>query len=285
MNIIDGKDIAQKVFLRLKNEISSRKLIPGLAFVLVGNHSASETYVRMKKKKCEEIGIVSTILNLSQEITEEALLHEIRKLNEDKNIHGMIVQQPLPPHIDPQKVQLAMDPTKDVDGFHPVNVGKLLLGDTSGFPSCTPFGVIQLLEAYNIQTAGKHVVIIGRSNIVGKPLAALLLQRGKFADATVTVVHSKTKGIEEHSKKADILIAALGSPLFVKAHMVKENAVVIDVGINRIDIEGKPTIVGDVDFDEVAKKCSYITPVPGGVGPMTIAMLLSNTVESCLRHN
>jgi methylenetetrahydrofolate dehydrogenase (NADP+)/methenyltetrahydrofolate cyclohydrolase len=285
MNIIDGKAIADKVFLRLKERIQTDQITPGLAFLLVGTHNASETYVRMKKKKCEEIGMTSTVLNLPEAITEEALLEEISNLNHDKKIHGMIVQQPLPPHIDPQKVQMAMDPRKDVDGFHPLNVGKLLLGDPSGFPSCTPFGIIHLLEAYNIQTAGKHIVIIGRSNIVGKPLAALLLQRGRFADATVTVVHSKTSKIKEHCQRADILIAALGNPLFVKADMVKENAVVIDVGINRIDIKGKVSVVGDVDFHNVKEKCSYITPVPGGVGPMTIAMLLSNTVESCLRHN
>ncbi|MBM3201727.1 MAG: bifunctional 5,10-methylenetetrahydrofolate dehydrogenase/5,10-methenyltetrahydrofolate cyclohydrolase [Chlamydiae bacterium] len=283
MNIIDGKRVAESTLRNLKNQIEHHKIHPGLCFILVGNHSASQAYVKMKKKRCEEIGIDSTVLNLPEATTEEDLLSQIALLNENKKIHGIIVQEPLPAHIDPKAVHLALDPSKDVDGFHPINVGKLLMGDITGFPSCTPYGIIKLLEAYNIQTSGKHVVVIGRSNIVGKPLAALLLQKGAFADATLTVVHSKTKNIEEHCKRADILIAALGSPHFVKASMVKEDSVVIDVGINRIEKNGETTIVGDVDFENVAEKCSYITPVPGGVGPMTIAMLLTNTVESALR--
>lgn len=283
MTTIDGKQVAEKIFLELKETIEKQQLRPGLVFILVGQHAPSEAYVKMKKKKCEEIGIISTILRLPEEIEEKELLQEIEKCNQDPAVHGIIVQEPLPRHINPEQVHLALSYQKDVDGFHPINVGKLLMGDPTGFPSCTPFGIIKLLEAYNIQTQGKHVVIIGRSNIVGKPLAALLLQKGPFADATLTIVHSKTKDIEEHCKRADILIAALGSPHFVKASMVKPGASVIDVGINRIEVNGKPSIVGDVDFEAVKGLCSYITPVPGGVGPMTIAMLLANTVKSAAR--
>lgn len=283
MIIIDGKEVAKTIRTALRKKIEAAGITPGLAFVLIGDDPGSKAYVRMKKKGCLEVGIASYSIDLPADVSEQALLDKVRELNNDPSIHGIIVQQPLPKHINTEMITLAIDPAKDVDGFHPTNMGKVLIGDSSGFVPCTPAGIIQLLKAYDISTSGQRVVVIGRSNIVGKPLAALFLQRGPFADATVTVVHSKTKNLPSISAEADILIAALGSPHFVKASMVKENAVVIDVGINRIEREGKTALVGDIDFDDVSPKCSYITPVPGGVGPMTIAMLLSNTVDGCLR--
>lgn len=278
---IDGKQIAKKIEENLQTaieKIKGRK--PALAFVLVGSDPASMTYIKMKKKKCEEIGILSLDLELSENVTEEILLEKIAELNDDPIIDGILVQLPLPKHIHANKILESIDPSKDVDGFHPVNMGKLLLGEKGGFIPCTPYGVFILLSHANIDPAGKHVVILGRSNIVGKPLAALLMQKEKGANATVTIAHSQTKNLEELCASADILIAAIGNPQFVKANMVKEGAIVIDVGINRVD--GK--LVGDVDFEAVAPKCSQITPVPRGVGPMTIAMLLSNTLLSYQRR-
>lgn len=277
MKLIDGKQIAKEIREDLKariNKISGRK--PGLAFILIGEDPASEAYVKMKKKGCQEIGIHSEILKLPANVTEGALLKELERLNKDPNIDGILVQQPFPKHISTSKIVEATDPAKDVDGFHPINIGKLLLGEPGGFAACTPLGIAKLLEKCGAQVEGKHVVIVGRSNIVGKPLAAILVQKAKHCNATVTIAHSGTKNLAEICKSGDILVAAVGNPLFIKAEMVKKGAVVIDVGINRTD-QG---IVGDVDFESVKEIASMITPVPGGVGPMTIAMLLSNTYES-----
>lgn len=279
--IIDGRQVASEIEANLKKAISSlqgRK--PALAFILVGEHPASMAYVRMKKKKCIETGILSKDIELPETVSEEELLTQIKELNQDEAIDGILVQLPLPLHIHSQKVLQTIDPTKDIDGFHPLNMGKLLLGDNSGFFSCTPYGITILLKHAGVVTKGKHVVIIGRSNIVGKPLAALLMQKREGANASVTIVHSASENLKEICKSADILIAAIGSPHFVKKDMVKDGAVVIDVGINKLD--GK--LVGDVDFENVAPKCSAITTVPGGVGPMTIAMLLSNTLLSYQRR-
>lgn len=276
--IIDGQKIARSILNELKNEIkSSQGRPPGLAFVLIGDDPASKSYVRMKKKRCEEVGILSHILSFPHDILEEELLQKIADLNRDSKIDGILVQQPFPRHISVEKVISFTDPTKDVDGFHPLNLGKLLTSDPTGFVSCTPLGIKMLLEKSEIKTEGRHVVIVGRSQIVGKPLAALLMQKGPYADATVTVAHSKTPSLSAITKEADILIAALGRPQSITKEMVKEGSVVVDVGINRLK---NGTLVGDVDFDSVSKIASAITPVPGGVGPMTIAMLLSNTWKS-----
>lgn len=278
--MIDGKALSGKIKKDLKEKISKLKdKKPGLSFILVGFDEASQSYVKMKKKACSEIGFHSEVHQLDESISEKELLSLIHKCNKDSKIHGILVQQPLPSHIDTSKVTEAIDPKKDVDGFHPINIGKLLLGQKDGFFPCTPYGILKLLEEAKIETASKHVVILGRSNIVGKPLAALLMQKEHYGNATVTVAHSKTKDLKQLCKTADILIAAIGKPHFVTADMVKENAIVIDVGINR----QKNKIVGDVDFESVSKKCAKITPVPGGVGPMTIAMLLQNTYESFLK--
>ncbi len=275
--IIDGRAVASEIRLKLKDKIaqlSGRR--PGLAFILIGNDEASKAYVRMKKKGCEEVGITSHVLHLSEKISERELLAEIDHLNSSENIDGILVQQPLPKQIHTDKIVEAIDPKKDVDGFHPLNIGKLLLGHTDGLVPCTPLGIIKLLRAYKIQTDGKEVVIVGRSNIVGKPLAALLCQKQPWANSTVTLAHSHTENLAEVTKRADILITALGSPGSITAGMVKDGAVVIDVGINRT----MNTLIGDVAFAEVIEKASLITPVPGGVGPMTIAMLLSNTLKA-----
>lgn len=277
MKLIDGKRIAQEIRDELKKEIDlleGRK--PGLAFILVGEDPASQAYVRMKKKGCLETGIHSETLELPASVSEEVLLGHIKALNEDEKIDGILVQQPLPSHISESKVVQAVIPEKDVDGFHPMNIGKLLLGEEGGFAACTPLGVMQLLERSNIDPTGKHVVIVGRSNIVGKPLAALLVQKKPYANATVTLAHSRTENLAEVCLAADILVAAIGKAHFIQSNMVKPGAVVIDVGINRVDKK----LVGDVDFEAIKEKCSAITPVPGGVGPMTIAMLLSNTYLS-----
>ena len=284
--LIDGKytsdkikkDISQKV----KEIVAAGGKCPHLAAILVGNDGASQTYVGHKERACKEVGFESTVLRFDDNITEQELLDVIKKLNDDKNIDGMIVQLPLPKHIDEQKIIEAIDPSKDVDGFHPANVGKMVLELPTLLPA-TPAGIVRLLEEYNIETQGKNCVIIGRSNIVGRPLANLLSQKGKFADCTVTVCHSKTKNLSDFTRNADIIIAALGSPEFLKADMIKDGAVIIDVGITRVADPSKKTgyrLVGDTDFDNVAPKCSYITPVPGGVGPMTIVSLLSNTLQS-----
>ncbi|WP_194847460.1 bifunctional methylenetetrahydrofolate dehydrogenase/methenyltetrahydrofolate cyclohydrolase FolD [Candidatus Neptunochlamydia vexilliferae] len=277
MQLIDGKKIAKEIQKHLKQEIvqiDGRK--PGLAFILIGEDLPSQTYVAMKKKGCQQIGIHSEVLSLPGDITQEGLIGEIDRLNRADHIDGILVQQPFPKQIDTAAIIEAIDPNKDVDGFHPINIGKLLLGVSGGFAACTPLGIVTLLEKSKIDTAGKHVVIVGRSNIVGKPLAALLMQKKQGANATVTIAHSGTQNLQELCREADILVAALGSPHFITADRVKKGAVVIDVGINRTD----KGLVGDVDFNNVKQVASAITPVPGGVGPMTIAMLLANTYES-----
>jgi methylenetetrahydrofolate dehydrogenase (NADP+)/methenyltetrahydrofolate cyclohydrolase len=278
LKIIDGKAISAKLKEELKDEVEKLKevgIIPGLAVIIVGNDPASKTYVNSKEKNAEKLGLYSVKHQLDEKVSEEQLLKLIDDLNNDSKIHGILVQLPLPNHIDSKKVLNKISIEKDVDGFHPENVGKMIVGDKAFLP-CTPNGVIKILEYENVEITGKHAVIIGRSNIVGKPMAALLLER----NATVTVCHSKTKNLSEIVNLADIVVAAVGRPNFVKADMVKEGAVVIDVGINRVD--GK--LIGDVDFDSVKEKASLITPVPGGVGPMTIAMLMYNTIESAKRR-
>ena len=273
MKILDGKAVSLKVKESVKvraDELKKFGVEPTLAVVLVGEDKASQTYVRAKEKACNEYGIKSVAHRLSENTTQNELLALINVLNLDDSIHGILVQLPLPKHIDTNVVLAAIDPRKDIDGFHAVNVGKLVSG-LDGFVPCTPLGVMEILKEYGIDVAGLNAVVIGRSNIVGKPMANLLLN----ASATVTVTHSKTKNLKEICKNADLIVAAIGKPFFLKADMVKDGAVVVDVGINRLD-DGR--LVGDVDFDEVAPKCSYITPVPGGVGPMTIAMLLNNTI-------
>ena len=273
MKILDGKAVSLKVKESVKvraDELKKFGVEPTLAVVLVGEDKASQTYVRAKEKACNEYGIKSVAHRLSENTTQAELLALINVLNLDDSIHGILVQLPLPKHIDTNTVLATIDPAKDVDGFHAVNVGKLVSG-LDGFVPCTPLGVMEILKEYGIDVAGLNAVVIGRSNIVGKPMANLLLN----ASATVTVTHSKTKNLKEICKNADLIVAAIGKPFFLKADMVKDGAVVVDVGINRLD-DGR--LVGDVDFEEVAPKCSYITPVPGGVGPMTIAMLLNNTI-------
>lgn len=275
MELINGKELAKIIRGELKKKVDALKLHnvnPKLAVIMVGSDKASEIYVRNKSRACEEIGIEFEEFLLDEETTQKELIDLIENLNVRDDIHGILLQSPIPDHLDIREAFDKIDYKKDVDGFNPINVGKLSIGEDS-FISCTPYGVIKMLEAYNIEVEGKRAVIIGRSNIVGKPLLQCLLNK----NATVTVCHSKTRDIENITKEADILIAALGKPKFVKDYMVKEGAVVIDVGINRNE-EGK--IVGDVDFDNVSKKASYITPVPGGVGPMTIAMLMSNVVKA-----
>ena len=273
MKILDGKAVSLKVKESVKvraEELKKFGIEPTLAVILVGEDKASQTYVRAKEKACNEYGIKSVAHRLSENTTQAELLALINVLNLDDSIHGILVQLPLPKHIDTNTILATIDPAKDVDGFHAVNVGKLVSG-LDGFVPCTPLGVMEILKEYGIEVAGLNAVVIGRSNIVGKPMANLLLN----ASATVTVTHSKTKNLKEVCKNADLIVAAIGKPFFLKADMVKDGAVVVDVGINRLD-DGR--LVGDVDFDEVAPKCSYITPVPGGVGPMTIAMLLNNTI-------
>ena len=275
MVLIDGKKVSAEIRGRLEKETAELKTktgrTPGLATVLVGEDPASAVYVRNKNKICHEVGFQSFGQNLPAETTEEELLDIIKKLNSNDEVNGILVQLPLPDHIDSEKILLSIDPEKDVDGFHPINVGKLAIGNALLTP-CTPTGIIALLDYYKIEIPGKHAVVLGRSNIVGKPVAHLLLQR----HATVTICHSKTTNLKEITLQADILIAAVGRPHFVGSEMVKEGAVVIDVGINRVD--GK--LVGDVEFDPVAEKAAFITPVPGGVGPMTIALLMKNTLKA-----
>jgi len=278
--IIDGKGLAKKIRENLKKDVDELRkegIIPKFAVILVGEDPASKIYVRNKNKACVEIGIEYEEHVLKQDTTMEELLRLIDKLNKDKSINGILLQSPLPQHLDINEALKQIDYKKDVDGFNPVNVGKLSLGQDC-FVSCTPYGIIKMLEEYKIPTEGKNAVIIGRSNIVGKPLIQCLLSK----NATVTVCHSKTQNIEEITKNSDIIIAAMGKPKFLKGNMVKQGATVIDVGINRME-NGK--IVGDVDFEEVSKKTSYITPVPGGVGPMTIAMLMNNIVKATKEQN
>lgn len=284
--LLEGKPVAEKILetVRSGSEKLSREqgIIPGLAVVLVGEDPASATYVRSKEKKSEELGFTSLTYRLPAETTQEELLELVEELNEDETVHGILVQSPLPSHIDYNTITLAISPRKDVDGFHPVNVGKLVIGLDAPLP-CTPAGVIEMLKYYHIPTSGRRAVVIGRSNIVGKPLANLLLQKREGGDAIVTVAHSAARDLKEITLEADILIAAIGRPLFITPDMVKKGAVVIDVGINRVDDPGAKRgyrVVGDVDFENVAPRCSAITPVPGGVGLMTIAMLMQNTLRS-----
>ena len=274
-NIINGKDISTAIRQEIRAEVETLPKRPGLAVVLVGNDPASQVYVRNKERACEEVGFYSEKYTLPEDTTREQLLSLVDQLNESPAIHGILVQLPLPKHLDAEEVILRIDPKKDVDAFHPTNVGKIMIGNFDFLP-CTPAGVMELLARSGIDPAGKECVVIGRSNIVGKPQAMLLLHK----NATVTICHSRTKDLAEVCRRADILVSAVGRANFVTADMVKEGAVVIDVGMNR-DENGK--LVGDVAFAEVSKKTSYITPVPGGVGPMTITMLLKNTVTACRR--
>ena len=280
--LIDGKEVANRVREGLKAEIAELTAAghtPGLAVVLVGEDPASQVYVGSKVKACAELGLYSQKWALPAETTQEELVELIHKLNADDRIHGILVQSPPPPHIDEEAVILNIDPRKDVDGFHPANVAKLVLEDEEGFVPCTPLGCMELLKAYGIETAGKHAVVVGRSNIVGKPMATLLMQKTNPGDCSVTICHSHTQNIVEECRQADIIIAALGQPGFVTADMVKPGAVIIDVGTTRVPDATKKSgfrLSGDVRFDEVAPLCSYITPVPGGVGPMTICSLMKN---------
>ncbi|MFM8885921.1 MAG: bifunctional methylenetetrahydrofolate dehydrogenase/methenyltetrahydrofolate cyclohydrolase FolD [Chthoniobacterales bacterium] len=286
--IIDGKKIAARCLEETKQRIAAlraRGVTPGLAVVLVGENPASQAYVRSKDKTCRELGMHSLKLELPADTTQEKLLAKIAELNADPKIHGILVQSPPPPQIDEAAIVRAIDPRKDVDGFHPVNVAALAMENPSALVPCTPLGCMELLRASGIETRGARAVVVGRSLIVGKPMALLLMAKG--ADATVTVAHSRTKDLPAVTREADIVIAAIGRPHFLGADHVKEGAVVIDVGINRVDAPSDPRgyrLVGDVDFEAVAPKCRAITPVPGGVGPTTIAMLMGNTVEACERQ-
>ena len=284
MTILDGKKTSQEIKEEIKVTVTSMKergeRVPHLAAVLVGNDGASLTYVGSKVRSCEQIGFESTLIRLKEEISEEELLLQIDQLNKDKTLDGYIVQLPLPKHINEERILLAIDPKKDVDGFHPANFGRMAL-DLDAFIPATPFGIMELLERYEVPTSGKHCVVVGRSHIVGRPISILMSQKGPAGDATVTVAHSRTKNLSELTKQADIIVMALGIPEYLTADMVKEGATIIDVGITRVADESHPkgyVIKGDVAFDEVAAKSSFITPVPGGVGPMTIAMLLKNTL-------
>ena len=284
--IIDGKKISTLIKEEIKNQveeiISKGGRAPHLVAVLVGEDGASLTYVSNKVASCKQVGFKSSLINLPYEIKEEKLLREITRLNNDKEVDGFIVQLPLPKHIDEDKVFLAINPKKDVDGFHPTNFGKMAL-DMETFVSATPYGIIELLERYNIDTNGKHTVVIGRSNIVGRPISILMSRKAKWGNSTVTVVHSRTKNLEFFTKNADIIISALGVPNFLKANMVKDGVVIIDVGITRVKDLNKTkgyVLKGDVDFESVKEKASHITPVPGGVGPMTIVSLIQNTLKA-----
>ncbi len=273
---IDGKSLADEWLQLTKQKARNLKCKPGIAFVLVGNDPASQTYVRSKRKKCEEVGFNSQKIELEQRVSQTELFRVIDQLNTDPKIHGILVQMPLPSQLDQNAVIRRVRPEKDVDGFHPINMGRIVLGDLSGPIPCTPHGIIKILEKYDVKTEGAEVVIVGRSNIVGKPLANLLMQKTNPGNATVTLAHSYSHDLPAICRRADILIAAIGKPRLITANMVKEGAVVIDVGINRLD---SGDLIGDVDYDNVHTKASLITPVPGGVGPMTIAMLLHNTLE------
>ena len=284
MILLDGKKTSQEIKEEIKLKVTSMKergeRVPHLAAVLVGNDGASLTYVGSKVRSCEQIGFESTLIRLEETITEENLIQEINKLNQNETLDGFIVQLPLPKHINEERVLLTIDPKKDVDGFHPANFGRMAL-DLDAFIPATPFGIMQLLERYKVPTSGKHCVVVGRSHIVGRPISILMSQKGPAGDATVTVAHSRTQNLSELTRQADIIVMALGIPEYLTADMVKEGVTVIDVGITRVADESHPkgyVIKGDVAFDEVAKKASFITPVPGGVGPMTIAMLLQNTL-------
>ncbi|AEK23596.1 bifunctional methylenetetrahydrofolate dehydrogenase/methenyltetrahydrofolate cyclohydrolase FolD [Capnocytophaga canimorsus] len=284
MKLLDGKKTSEDIKNEIAQEVKALKAqgkkVPHLAAVLVGNDGASLTYVGSKVKACQQVGFESTLIKLPTETTEKELLEKIKQLNEDESIDGYIVQLPLPKHIDSQKVLLAVSPEKDVDGFHPANFGKIAL-DMEAFIPATPFGIMELLKRYQVPTQGKHVVVVGRSHIVGRPMSILLSQKGNPGNATVTLTHSHTENLSQITRQADIIIMALGIPEFLKADMVKEGATVVDVGITRLEDKNNPKgyrIVGDVDFEQVKDKADFITPVPGGVGPMTIAMLLKNTL-------
>jgi methylenetetrahydrofolate dehydrogenase (NADP+)/methenyltetrahydrofolate cyclohydrolase len=290
MILIDGNKTASAIREELKQKIdklrTEGKNVPGLVTILVGEDPASQVYVRSKIKDCEEIGMRTKAEHRTADISENELLDLVNKYNQDPGFHGILVQLPLPKHIDENRIIEAISPKKDVDGFSPVSIGNLVIGKET-FASCTPAGIQELLIRYKIETKGKHVVVLGRSNIVGKPIANIMLQKKEHANSIVTICHSAAGNIREYTQQADILIAAIGSPEFVKAEMVKEGVVVIDVGINRINDPAKPKgyrLVGDVDYANVSKKCSYITPVPGGVGPMTRAMLLQNTYKAYQKY-
>ena len=291
MQILDGKKVSQALKDQLKIDVAQLftegKKVPHLAAILVGNDGASETYVASKVKSCEEVGFKSTLIRFDADISENKLLEQIQELNQDPDVDGILVQLPLPKHISDEKVINTIDPDKDVDGFHPVNVGKMVQGLPTFIPA-TPHGVMLMLEYYKINTAGMHAVVIGRSNIVGRPMSVLLSENKNPGNCTVTICHSKTKNIAELCRHADIIVAALGRPGFVTADWVKDGAIVIDVGITRVADATKKSgfrLSGDVDYQNVAPKCSWITPVPGGVGPMTIAALLNNTFRSCQMKN
>lgn len=290
MKLIDGKAVAEELKSTIKIELydfnKKNNRVPTLAAILVGDNPASKAYVNNKVKTCHEIGFNSLLIKLPADITENDLLTEVEKLNHNNDVDGFIVQLPLPKHIDEIKVTLAIDPKKDVDGFHPINFGRMAQGLPCYLPA-TPYGITILLDRYNIETAGKHVVVVGRSNIVGTPISILLSRKTKVGDATVTLAHSRTKNLSEVTQQADILVAAIGIPNFITEDMVKEGAVVIDVGINRIedpDHNDKTKLVGDVDFEKVKGKCSFITPVPGGVGPMTVMGLIMNTLKAAKKE-
>jgi len=291
MTILDGKktssDIKDEIAEAVKKLKSEGKKTPHLAAILVGSDGASMTYVNAKVKACDFVGFNSTLIDLPENTSEETLLEKIQKLNSDSDIDGFIVQLPLPKHIDKQKVLMAVNPDKDVDGFHPTNVGRMTL-DLPCFLPATPFGIMELLERYKVETSGANVVVIGRSHIVGRPMSILMSQKRNVGNATVTVAHSRTKNLSEITQKADIIIAALGIPEFLTAEMVKEGVTIIDVGITRVPDATKPRgyrLAGDVHFESVSKKAAFITPVPGGVGPMTIAMLLKNTLLACQKND
>ncbi|MCB0508519.1 MAG: bifunctional methylenetetrahydrofolate dehydrogenase/methenyltetrahydrofolate cyclohydrolase FolD [Bacteroidetes bacterium] len=286
MQLIDGKKLAQEIKIEIADEVKkmvmSGKRTPHLVAVLVGDDGASRTYVNSKVKSCEEVGFKSTFIRLERDITENELLAQINTLNNDDAVDGFIIQLPLPKHIDEEKILLAIAPEKDVDGFHPTNVGRMTL-NLPGYISATPKGILEMLNRYNIETEGKHCVVIGRSNIVGLPMSLLMQRRSKPGNCTVTICHSKTNDLSKYTLQADIIIAALGKPKFLTADMVKKGAVVIDVGITRVDDPSKKSgfkLLGDVDFEHVSKKCSYISPVPGGVGLMTVVSLLQNTLSA-----
>lgn len=286
MILLDGKktsnDIKDEITIKVANLRAQGKKTPHLAAIIVGNNGASITYVNAKVKACEKVGFESTLVQLSEDISEEALLAKIEELNHDDAIDGFIVQLPLPKHIDEHKVTLAVSPAKDVDGFHPENLGRMVLNLPTFLPA-TPYGIVQLLDRYNVETSGKDCVVIGRSHIVGSPMSILMARNTKVGNCTVTLTHSRTKNLIEYTKKADIIIVALGVPEFLTGEMVKDGVVVVDVGITRVEDASKKSgfrLLGDVKFDEVAPKCSYITPVPGGVGPMTIASLMMNTLQA-----
>ena len=290
MRILDCKNLSNQIKEEIKQAVNLRnekgQKIPHLAAVLVGEDGASLTYVGSKVRSCEQVGFKSTLVRLKNSITEQELLSKIKELNNDETLDGYIIQLPLPEHIDEEKILLSIDPKKDVDGFHPSNFGRMTL-EMDCFIPATPFGIMEMLKRNAIDISGKHCLVIGRSNIVGRPISILMSQKGNPGSATVTLAHSRTQNITQYTKKADIIVSALGIPEFLKGDMVKEGVIVIDVGITRVPDKSNPkgyVIKGDVDFEEVAKKSSYITPVPGGVGPMTIAMLLQNTLLSCERN-